>query len=278
MERTVINVAAPYLAEEMITNILKRLPVKSLLRFRCVCKQWKNLFKTPSFIQEHLSHSNNQDPSLLMVADCSNDGLFLFLFSCTMQFREVDNAPLIGSFRGFELVGSSNGLLCFINKNKHPPAPLVWNPATRELKQVPCDEFSGLYLDNPFYLDFGWCFGFGFNPVINEYKIVRLSQSYSDISEAKVCSLGTGSWRNIQFDKRYVSISSHSVTVKGVTFWHGSDNFIMGTQDCRHVIISFDLATEMFNVIPWPALVSFSGPDFADYSADLAVYDACNHF
>ncbi|KAI9127164.1 hypothetical protein K1719_001723 [Acacia pycnantha] len=191
MEQTVINVAAPYLPKEIITNILKRLPVKSLLRFRCVCKPWKNLFKTPSFIQEHLSHSKNQDPSLLMVADNSNDGFFLFLFNCKMQFREI----------------------------------------------------------------------------------VRLSRIYSDISEAKVYSLSTGSWRNIQFDKINVSISSHSVTVNGVTFWHGSDNYIMGTQDCRHVIVSFDLATEMFNVIPWPGLVSFLGPSFVSYSANLAVYD-----
>ncbi|KAI9127419.1 hypothetical protein K1719_001978 [Acacia pycnantha] len=50
MEETEINGAATYLPEEIITNIFMRLPVKSVMRFRCVCKYWENLFKTPFFI------------------------------------------------------------------------------------------------------------------------------------------------------------------------------------------------------------------------------------
>ncbi|KAK4254252.1 hypothetical protein QN277_009656 [Acacia crassicarpa] len=37
----------PYLPPEIIIDILKRLCVKSLLRFRAVCKDWRNLLKSP---------------------------------------------------------------------------------------------------------------------------------------------------------------------------------------------------------------------------------------
>ncbi|MCL7023793.1 hypothetical protein MKW94_023246 [Papaver nudicaule] len=44
---------AEYLPEEVVTKILSKLPVKSILRFRCVCKSWLNLFTSPTFIREY---------------------------------------------------------------------------------------------------------------------------------------------------------------------------------------------------------------------------------
>ncbi|XP_062009191.1 putative F-box protein At3g24700 isoform X3 [Rosa rugosa] len=39
----------------VIDDILSRLPAKSLLRFRCVCKAWRALISDPYFIRKHLS-------------------------------------------------------------------------------------------------------------------------------------------------------------------------------------------------------------------------------
>ena len=52
LEETIMANDAPCLPQEIITNIVVRLPVKSLIRFQCVCKDWKNLFRT------HLSLQN----------------------------------------------------------------------------------------------------------------------------------------------------------------------------------------------------------------------------
>ncbi|KAI9121155.1 hypothetical protein K1719_008188 [Acacia pycnantha] len=54
-----------FVPNNIIVNILKWLPVKSLLRFRCVCKDWNDLFKTSSFIKQHFHHSIH-GPSLLL--------------------------------------------------------------------------------------------------------------------------------------------------------------------------------------------------------------------
>uniref|UniRef100_M1AZM8 F-box family protein n=1 Tax=Solanum tuberosum TaxID=4113 RepID=M1AZM8_SOLTU len=52
--------------EDSIREILLRSPVKSLLRFKCVCKNWYTLIKNPNFIREHLNFSKNNPPQLLI--------------------------------------------------------------------------------------------------------------------------------------------------------------------------------------------------------------------
>ncbi|KAK4487388.1 hypothetical protein RD792_005988 [Penstemon davidsonii] len=47
------------LPEDLIIEILLRLPVKSLLRFRTVCKQWHVIIKSSSFIRRHAHHESN---------------------------------------------------------------------------------------------------------------------------------------------------------------------------------------------------------------------------
>jgi hypothetical protein len=42
-----------YLPHELIIQILLRLPVKSLLRFKCVCKLWLTLISDAHFANSH---------------------------------------------------------------------------------------------------------------------------------------------------------------------------------------------------------------------------------
>lgn len=46
-------------SNDMIVETLSRLPVKSLMRFKCVCKSWYSLVKDPNFIYKHLEKDNN---------------------------------------------------------------------------------------------------------------------------------------------------------------------------------------------------------------------------
>ncbi|XP_054779152.1 uncharacterized protein LOC129287034 [Prosopis cineraria] len=62
-----------------------------------------------------------------------------------MHVHEVHNAPLIGSLRDVEIIGSSNGLLCVaIHETDISTSSLLlcnslllWNPAIGEVRQIP---------------------------------------------------------------------------------------------------------------------------------------------
>lgn len=41
-----------FLPLDVVANMLSRLSVRSLVRFRCVCKQWRSLISDPIFIKE----------------------------------------------------------------------------------------------------------------------------------------------------------------------------------------------------------------------------------
>ncbi|KAF3639318.1 hypothetical protein FXO38_22745 [Capsicum annuum] len=49
--------------EEILMDILKRLPVRSLLRFKCVSKYWNTLISDPYFKVEQLSHAKHDKNS-----------------------------------------------------------------------------------------------------------------------------------------------------------------------------------------------------------------------
>ncbi|XP_028798014.1 putative F-box protein At3g16210 [Neltuma alba] len=209
----------PYLPEEIILNILKRLPVESLIRFQCVCKHWNNLIKSPSFIADHLQQSSHQNPSLLL--DCNNScsplRWRLRLLDWGMQVRLVQKAPLVDSFGGASIIGSCNGLVCvqIHQDDKSPPSLSLWNPATTAVRHVPRPRI---------FSDLEDCMtGFGFSPIVNDYKIVRTySKFYYEVDRAEVFSLSRGSWKRIDSGNlKAVRLNSEAVTTNGAIFWSG---------------------------------------------------------
>ncbi|KAI9110610.1 hypothetical protein K1719_018476 [Acacia pycnantha] len=226
---------APYLPEEIFTNILKRLPVKSLIRFQCVCKDWKNLFKTPSFVAEHNRHSTQQDSVLLFKSGglpCNPEHLRLCLINRDMQVLEYQAQPSL--VRRCDIIGSSNGLLCLVHKSSF----ILWNPATREVLQVPK------------VLDLICFAGFGFSPVVNDYKIVRLA--LSRLHGVRVClvqvfSVSTWSWKEVGELMPGIMPYDPGFALDGAIFFLGSRGG--GPESC---LISFDIATESLALIPIP--------------------------
>ncbi|KAI9090933.1 hypothetical protein K1719_028418 [Acacia pycnantha] len=221
----------PFLPFEIIINILERLPLKSIVRFQCVCKEWKNLFKTPSFIDEHLDHSDRKNPFLLLHEysyDCRSDHnkhwrSSLHLVDYKMETIEVLSIPSIGSFRRrWEIIGSCNGLLCVqVYHGRSPGSLWLWNPVIREVREVansPHDQRNCKV-------------GFGFSSVVNDYKIVRFYSEdlpknevdrlyhHTEIVGVEVYSLSTGSWKELEFGALHLpAFLSKAVNVDGTIF------------------------------------------------------------
>ncbi|KAI9123753.1 hypothetical protein K1719_005053 [Acacia pycnantha] len=268
MEQTVINGAAPYLPEEISINILKRLPVNSLIRFQCVCKHWENLFKTPSFIAAHLCQSH-QNPSFIFSQDHLLNNLPLRLLDCEMQLRDVQKAPLFDSLASAScsnIVGSSNGLLCLVIRVcSRFPSLLVWNPVTGDGIKVPISRIVNMYDDHYYAL------GFGFSPLDNDYKIVAIYNDENSglVSVVDLYSLSRRSWKEIEF-RNLENVSCYwsrfSSNNKGAIFTHGLK--LGKGMEGVDVIVSFDMAKEVFTLISWPP-----SPFWGNLHCNLAVYE-----
>jgi hypothetical protein len=91
--------AMPYLPHELIiSEILLRLPVKSLLRFRCVCKAWRDTASgDASFSEAHTRRlrQQNRRPSTLLIApyitQVDNDGDFIDEYAIPGQYLWEEN-------------------------------------------------------------------------------------------------------------------------------------------------------------------------------------------
>ncbi|KAI9077667.1 hypothetical protein K1719_040354 [Acacia pycnantha] len=184
-----------------------------------------------------------------------------------MKPQKVNIAPVIGSPNTFQIVGSSNGVLC-VSVYRYPkffPFLLLWNPATREVRQLPPNtKGADLPFQFPPYYksaDLPFSIGFGFSSVVNDYKVVityhamyRIQYDYAFPFEVRfvvVYSLSSGSWKKVEFGIKNVGLDEESVTVNGIMFWSGFEKN-PDTDTCYFAIVSFDIANEVFTLIPAP--------------------------
>jgi hypothetical protein len=69
------------LPEDVLMNIFARLPVKSLLQFKCVCKPWYAVIRDPIFITKHANQSALSNNGYLAVTRCGGN----FLGKCSIS-------------------------------------------------------------------------------------------------------------------------------------------------------------------------------------------------
>ncbi|XP_047320250.1 F-box/kelch-repeat protein At3g23880-like [Impatiens glandulifera] len=136
----------PYLPIHIIEEIIVRLPVKSLLQIRCVCKSWQALISDPIFVKRHLRRASTKEKedddyeqkSLLVMPDFAHFNLkscslSSVLYEETLSTRVLDY-PLKNPRRSIRIVGSVNGLVCIVIDNK---VLVLWNPSTGKSRRLP---------------------------------------------------------------------------------------------------------------------------------------------
>ncbi|XP_075643628.1 F-box/kelch-repeat protein At3g23880-like [Castanea sativa] len=253
-----------YLPEEVALEILHRLPVKSLIRFRCVSKSWNSLITSSVFINSHLTRSLSlpSNSNKLIVGHCVDNPLvehYKLIDDNNDSFDQIQNIelPLMSRrIQYFLLIGSVNGLFSLYDEQERY---ILWNPSIRKFITLPkpCITFDahGSYI--------GCCRqAFGFDPRTNDYKVVRIAfPSRINMSEEakppliEVYSLNEGCWR----------ITSASFP-PGIAFtdWrqpatslNGAVHFAAGYEykpggPCEPLVLSFDLRDEVFHVISLP--------------------------
>ncbi|KAI9112448.1 hypothetical protein K1719_016645 [Acacia pycnantha] len=254
-----------WIPQDLLRSIFKRLPVRTLIKWQGVCKDWKNLLNGPSFIQEHLEYSAHENPSLLFRCLTVHRPWEVYTINSELQILPVESVPLIEFLRGFTLLGSINGLVCVELKSTYKFESncklvniLVCNPAI--------SSFRLLTKEANFYVRMG----FGFCSIGGDYKVVIISyhgySSTGQIHEVEVYSLSTNSWKKVEFGGLLdsVQISRDGFGTNGAIFWSG---FKEGK---GHLLVSYCIATEEFALIPSPT----SAAEFIDsLLCTLSVYE-----
>ncbi|XP_026440735.1 F-box/kelch-repeat protein At3g23880-like [Papaver somniferum] len=256
--------------EDIIFEILVRLPVKSLLRFKSVRKSWYAIIKTSDFIRRHrvnMENSNNTNLGTFVFEyldhrlayycsdiDMAATGLRQFLIvSGENSLNGHDNLglgiiPCLAnssvSMADLTFAGSCHGVLCFYHQDVRKGIVLC-NPTTRHSK----------LLGKPLGRRSGTCFvAFGFDAITSDYKVLCVKffvdAPYYISPEIQVYKRSTNSWKRI--NSNFISAQSCSLDGSKQGRYLNGNYYCIGKQEYQ-TIVSFDFNKEVFRPIPVPS-------------------------
>ncbi|BBN01569.1 hypothetical protein MPTK1_2g08470 [Marchantia polymorpha subsp. ruderalis] len=128
------------LPDELVHNVLGRLPLKEAMGFRCVCKAWNALLMSWDF-----SHSFCRKPGKLAPLYLDDRALTMYN-SSTNSWLQCDLHHVLSlKYHQVQLVASGGGLLCFLAKKLNDPnmSFVIYNPFTRQHLKLPTPFESG---------------------------------------------------------------------------------------------------------------------------------------
>ncbi|KAM3356896.1 putative F-box protein [Capsicum galapagoense] len=180
---------------DITIQILLKLPVKSLLRFKCICKSSGSLVEDPQFILlYHDSSKNDVNNQKIFVTggECDNKNDYFYSVDAPLQHDSVASLiePSIPEINQSSRVSftssSSNGILLLIF-----PYDLIvlWNPTIRESRKIPSPIPKKKMMERKL---FPAIYGFGYVSSTCDYKIVRVekkdtSDSYYESTRLSFC-------------------------------------------------------------------------------------------
>ncbi|KAM7460951.1 hypothetical protein LguiA_029072 [Lonicera macranthoides] len=237
--------SSPILPEEIIFQILKELPVKTLVRFRAVSKLWCSIIDDPFFVDSHRTRSHTRNGGIRILCQYK-ENFSLKIYTTDPQggspvpFLTLPDG-ILGCHYHYTVTDlqSVNGLVCRQN--------CIWNPSTRQSIDLP-----------PKSIDANGerCYVFqsnllGFDSVTKQYKVVNKCHTVLGQilhAEFRILTLGRDLyWRNLDSVPEKLSFRTGFgvCCVDDVLF-------CSGWVDSNEVIVAFEVGPEKFRVILLP--------------------------
>ncbi|KAJ0781687.1 putative F-box domain-containing protein [Helianthus annuus] len=252
---------------EIQAEIMKKLPVKSLVQFRTVSKAWKSLIDSSQFIVEY-SGRHTQEHLLVRYSHKFEQKYVSIVDDHTFPEQKVSPTipPPVNMLNYASIIGISHGLLClYYNYQEGLGGPcsvtnmaFLWNLSIRKVVAVAVPNVGcGMYET---------VLGFGVCRETIEPKIVKVThiKRFSDMEsiscipwQVEIFTLNTGAWRtpystNLPFNKS-IEFNYFTVTVDGFIYWLVIErNTMDGVFSSCNLIISFDMTSEEFREVNLP--------------------------
>ncbi|CAJ1835301.1 unnamed protein product [Sphenostylis stenocarpa] len=249
------------LPPEVIREILLRLPVKSLLRFKSVCKSWLSLISDPQFGISHYDLAATPTHRILLRSNdfyaqsidtkapfidheegtlCLLRAVHLLLpppspprIPDFFHFDDFRNQPhILGSCRGFVLLYYERG-----------DDLILWNPSIGVHKQLPHFQYDSITRE--------FLYGFGYDPSKDDYLITSIPFScpFSAENEIHVFSFKTASWNNVPVNIPY-SDPGNCLAVRAGSLFNETLHWLVLSKEKKvPIILAFDLVQRSFSEI-----------------------------
>ncbi|KAM0009911.1 putative F-box domain-containing protein [Helianthus debilis subsp. tardiflorus] len=241
---------------EVQEEIMKRLPVKSLIQFRSICKAWKSLIDGSDFIK---NYSGQQQHLLLGYSGYYDERKYVSVVDNDSFPQQKVYLALPNMLKYFKMIGGSHGLFCLYGKDlddKRSRA-ILWNPLLRKVVVVVVP--NGIDETK---------IGFGVCRETMDPKILKITQieRWRDVEslrcirwQVEVFTLSTG-WRrpySTSLPRTSINFFSLHVAVNGRLYWLAADRIATdGGFRIYKLIISFNLTSEEFGEINLPATLA----------------------
>ncbi|CAH9141232.1 unnamed protein product [Cuscuta epithymum] len=262
------------LPKELVIEILARLPVESVMRFKCVCKFFYDLIKNDLHFVHKFDEINRGKYSyaVIKLQSIAIPGYELF----GLLHKELDSDEIVCTYLNIRnsrtrFLTCCEGMLCFILSHGdfelHPSRfpdrtldVLIWNPFIRQLKQLPSITVPR---EPPSHGKSGLCFlrqSFGFGISKNkDWKVVMIwdfmvGQHYCPM--VMVCSKtrdGSWHWRQIDSVPNFHACNHLDFCFKGKYYWRACARDWRGSEHpLKEDLFWFDLDDEVFGMIDLP--------------------------
>ncbi|ESW17389.1 hypothetical protein PHAVU_007G235400 [Phaseolus vulgaris] len=247
------------LPEEVMMEILSRVPVKDLVRFRCTSKWMNHLVLDRAFVKLHLQRCSKNTNILLTIGNYESNETMYCATSLSLQSFLQHPSSTIGHShrfnRNYNVLGVCNGLVCLQDSHYgfdgQELCVRFWNPSTRLMSEdsprlrIPSNDFG-----YPFQ------FGFGYDDWSDTYQVV-LCDNKSQKMEVSVHSLGDSCWRNVLSCNALVTLSLYGAYVCGTVNWLAVPKFDYAFQwknvsMNELIIFSYDVKNEKCNYLSVP--------------------------
>ncbi|XP_044981777.1 uncharacterized protein LOC123448822 [Hordeum vulgare subsp. vulgare] len=237
-------------------EILLRLPAKSAILSKLVCKQWFRLIESKNFIQSYFQHKNiDKRPKVMLVLKRTGQ----LGFSFAPLSRCLKEAPSHSTLLDTKVVCSKpcHGLNLLSTETKD----YLCNPCTGFHRgysnlgpnlhlrpRMPKTEEHAFTVGNKNV-------GLSFNPLTREHVIVEIFYNQKDFESRQYDMSCALHWCNTPYAAQQHSIPPLPVNdmppayVKGMLYWMNEPRL---GQSCEWAIVSFNLATGAFDVVPCP--------------------------